>query len=128
MKKHKLIAVFIVSLIALAACGAPAAKLVEADNGKIVDLKTGETFTISLEGNPTTGYSWEVSGIDPAVVEQVGEPDYKSDSSLIGSGGMSTFTFKAVASGSAPVMLVYHRSWEKDVAPMYEYEVMVNVK
>ncbi len=29
MKKHKLIAVFVVSLIALAACGAPAAKLAE---------------------------------------------------------------------------------------------------
>ena len=128
MKKHKLIAVFIVSLFALAACGGPVAKMVEADNGTSVDLKTGETFTISLEGNPTTGYIWEVSGIDPAVVEQVGEPDFKSDSKLIGAGGMFTFTFKAVAPGSATVTLVYHKSWEKDVAPLYEYEVMVNVQ
>lgn len=128
MKKFTLIAVFIVSLFALAACGGPVAKLGEADNGKSVDLKTGDTFTIALEGNPTTGYSWEVSGIDPAVVEQVGEPDFKSDSKLIGAGGMFTFTFKAVAPGSAPVTLVYHRSFEKDVDPMYEYEVMVNVK
>ena len=128
MKKNKLIAIFIVSLFALAACGVPVAKLVEADNGTSVDLKTGETFTISLEGNPTTGYSWEVSSIDPAVVEQVGEPDFKSDSKLIGAGGMFTFTFKAVSPGSAPVMLVYHRSWEKDVTPMYEYQVTVNVK
>ena len=128
MRKLTLIAALIVLLTALAACGGPVAKLVEADNGTAVDLKTGETFTISLEGNPTTGYSWEVSGIDPALVELVGEPDYKSDSSLIGAGGMFTFTFKAVAAGSAPISLVYHKPWEEDVLPLKEFMVTVIVK
>ncbi len=128
MKKLTLIAVLIVALTALAACGGPVAKLVESDNGTVVDLKTGEMFTISLEGNPTTGYSWEVSGIDPAVVELAGEPDFKSDSNLIGAGGMFTFTFKAAAAGNAPITLVYHKPWEEDVAPLKEFMVTVNVK
>ena len=128
MKKLTFIAAFIVLLIALAACSGPAAKLEQADNGKTVDLKTGDTFTVSLEGNPTTGYSWEVAGIEPAIVELVGEPDYKSDSNLIGSGGMFKFTFKTVAPGTSNVKLVYHRAWEEEIAPLYEYGVVVNVK
>lgn len=128
MRKITLIAAFIVLLIALAACSAAVAKLEQADNGKTVDLKTGETFTIALEGNPTTGYNWEVSEIDPTVAQLVGEPDYKSDSKLIGSGGMFKFTFKAVAPGTSHVKLVYHRPWEEDVAPIEEFEVTVNVK
>jgi inhibitor of cysteine peptidase len=128
MRKFTFIAVFIVLLLALAACGGPVAKLDQADNGTSLDLKTGETFTVSLEGNPTTGYSWEVAGIEPAVVALVGEPDYKSDSNLIGSGGMFKFTFKAAAPGTSSVKLVYHRPWEEDVEPLEVFEVTVNVK
>lgn len=128
MKKITTIAVFTVLLIALSACSGPAAKLEKKDNGTLVDLKAGETFTVSLEGNPTTGYSWEVEGIDPAVIELSGEPDYKSDSSLVGSGGMFKFTFKAVAAGASSLKLVYHRPWEEDVEPLETFEVLVNVK
>ena len=128
MRKLTFITVLIFALTALTACGGAAASLVETDNGSTVDLKTGETFTILLEGNPTTGYNWAVMEIDPAVVELVGEPDYKADSNLIGSGGMYTFTFKAVSSGSTVVTLAYYRSWEEDVAPLNEYQVTVNVK
>ncbi len=128
MRKLTFIAAFIVLFIALAACNAPVAKLAQADNGKTVDLKTGETFTVSLEGNPTTGYSWEITEIEAEVIELTGEPDYDSDSKLIGSGGMFKFTFKAAAAGTSRVKLVYHRPWEEDVAPLYEFEIMVNVK
>src|SRR5689334_847914 len=27
-----------------------------------IDVKTGDDFTISLEANPSTGYSWELTG------------------------------------------------------------------
>jgi len=128
MKKCSLIAVLIVLLFALAACGGPAAKLEQADNGVALDLKSGQTFTVSLEGNPTTAYSWEVAEFDPAVVELAGEADYKADSMLIGSGGVFKFTFKALAAGSTSLKLVYHRPWEEDVEPLEVFEVTVNVK
>lgn len=128
MRKLTFSTAIIVLLLALTACAGPAEKLKEADNGKTIDLKAGETFTVSLEGNPTTGYSWEVAAIEPALVELVSEPDYKSDSMLIGSGGVFTFTFKAVSAGSSGVRLIYHRAWEEDVAPLEMFEVQVNVK
>lgn len=112
----------------LMACSSAAVKLDEQGNGQSVELETGQKLAISLAGNPTTGTSWEVSEIDPAVVELVGEPDYKTDSKMVGSGGVYTFTFKGVASGQSSIKLVYHRSWEEGVAPEEEYEILVNVK
>ena len=128
MKKNSLAATFIVSLMILTACSSAAVKLDEQGNGQSVELEAGQKLTVSLAGNPTTGYSWEVSEIDPAVVELVGEPDYQSDSDLIGSGGVYTFVFKGVAPGQSSIKLVYHRSWETDVEPEKEYEIFVNVK
>ena len=130
MKKRTitLMTALIALLLTLTACGAAAVKLDEQHNGGSVEVNGGDKVTITLEGNPTTGYSWELSELDPAVVELVGEPAYKSDSKLIGSGGAYTFTLKALTPGSTTVKLVYHRSWETEVEPLEVYEVTLNVK
>jgi len=127
-KKLTLMAAFIALIFTLAACSAVAVRLDEQDNGQSVDVASGDKITIRLEGNPTTGYSWEVSAIDPAMVELVGEPDYKTDSKALGSGGVYTFTFKAAAAGTTSLKLIYHRSWEEDVDPVKVFEVTLNVK
>jgi len=127
-KKLTLMAAFVALIMTLAACSAATVKLGEQDNGQSVDVASGDKITITLEGNPTTGYSWEVSAIDPAMVELVGEPDYKSDSKALGSGGVYTFTFKAAGAGTTNIKLVYHRSWEEDVEPAKVFEVTLNVK
>lgn len=130
MKTNKMvfIAAFIALLMALAACGAAAVELSEQDNGQSVEVASGEKITITVEGNPTTGFSWEVDEIDAAVAELVGEPGYKSDSKALGSGGVYTFTFKAINVGTTNIKLIYHRSWEEGVEPEKVYEVTLNVK
>jgi inhibitor of cysteine peptidase len=128
MKKRFVVVVFVVILLALAACSAPAAKLKLADSGSTLDLKNGQTFTVALEGAPTTGYIWELKEIDPAVVELVGEPEYKSDSILIGSGGVFTYKFKTIAAGTSNLKLVYYRPWKDNVEPLKVFMVQVNVK
>lgn len=123
---------FVAALIALSltltACGSTAVKLDASDNGRSIEVNNGDKITITLEGNPTTGYSWELSEYDAAMVEPVGEPAYDSDSKLLGGGGAYTFTLKALAPGVTTVRLVYHRSWETDVEPLQVYEVTLNVK
>lgn len=130
MKTNKLvfIAAFIALLMILAACSSAAIELDEQDNGQSVEVASGDKVTITLEGNPTTGFSWEVDEINSAVAELAGEPDYKTDSKALGSGGVYTFTFKAVAAGTTNIRLVYHRSWEEGVDPEKVYEVTLNVK
>lgn len=113
-------------LLATSACssGQPApVSLSAADDGKTIELKKGQTLQIALDGNPTTGYSWIPLAMEPALVEQVGEADYKPDSSLVGSPGMLTLKFKATSTGKGVLHLDYKRSWEKGVQPLKSFEV-----
>jgi len=68
------------------------------DDGTSIVLEPGESFSVVLPGNATTGYSWQVEGIDAAILSAA-EPVYVSDSELVGAGGVYTFTFTAAAAG-----------------------------
>jgi inhibitor of cysteine peptidase len=124
---------------AAAGCGgqsntaAGTVKLTEADNGKQVTAKVGDTVEVTLAGNPTTGYSWtsSMSDADKAVLQQQGEPVYvqqSTDPSVVGAGGTFTFTFKAIAAGQATIKLDYARLFETGVAPIQTFSAPVTVK
>lgn len=98
------------------------------DCGSTVELNTGDSLVLALEGNPTTGYVWEIESNDPAVIKPTGEPEYTPDSEAIGSGGRFTFRFTAVATGQVTLRLVYHRSFEVDVPQLKSCELTINVK
>lgn len=83
------------------------------DDGATIQMKVGERVSLELEGNPTTGYSWQIASIDPAVLAPAGEPDYSSSSDADGAGGTYTFHFAAVAAGETEVVLLYFPSWEE---------------
>jgi inhibitor of cysteine peptidase len=112
------------------AAGGPL-RLGETDNGKSCTVGVGETIEVAIAGNPTTGYEWTaaLSDEDAALLEQVGDPVYSSDtteSNIVGAGGTYTFTFKAAATGEATLKLVYARPWES-VQPLQTYEVKVTI-
>jgi inhibitor of cysteine peptidase len=98
--------------------------MTEANNGKTICLEVSDTVSLNLDGNPTTGYMWEISSIDRDFL-QVVEQSYNSSSDLIGAGGMFTFTFRAAAKGSTNLCLVYARPWEKTSPPAKTFEVTV---
>lgn len=103
-------------------------KLTETDAGSTVEMNVGDMLQVTLEGNPTTGYDWEMASGDAAVLEQLGASTYKADSDLMGAGGQVTLRFKAVAAGQTTLQLVYHRPWETDEPPAETFEVTVVVK
>ncbi len=98
------------------------------DCGSSVELNTGDSLSLTLEGNPTTGYTWEVESNDPAVLKPTGEPEYSPDSEAIGAGGTYTFRFTAVATGKVALKLIYHRTFEVGVPEIKSCEVTINVK
>ena len=131
MKIHTMvIASLLLTTLFLAACsGNQTVSLTNADTGKTVDLKPGDELEVNLEGNITTGFAWEARDFDSAVLELAGgEPEYKSESSLVGAGGVFTFRFKAKAAGSTAVHFIYYRSFEPDVPPIETFDVSVNVR
>jgi inhibitor of cysteine peptidase len=123
-----LVSIFVLSFAACGQAGDPTVTLTDKDAGSTVELKVGQLLVIDLPGNVTTGYNWEaVTGYEN-ILEQQGEPQVTPESSAIGAPGIISLTFKAIASGETTLQLIYHRSFEPDVAPLETFEVTVQVK
>jgi len=123
----------ILSIILLftAACSSIAQQvnLTAADRGSQVEIKAGGQIIIALDGNPSTGYTWEAKDLDISMFEQVGDPTFvSSNPGMVGSGGTMTLTFKTLKTGTANLTLVYHRPWETNVEPIDTYTVTVTSK
>ncbi|HBA82539.1 MAG TPA: hypothetical protein DCZ95_00450 [Verrucomicrobia bacterium] len=110
--------------LGLLACGKP---LTLADNGKTLNLSVDDPVQVELEGNPTTGYLWELAPYDATVIKAIGEPDFKADSQATGAGGLFTYNFQTVADGQTVLKFVYRRPFEKDVPPIKTYELKIVV-
>jgi inhibitor of cysteine peptidase len=127
----RLYGIALIALALLSACYSEnVSKIIvtEKDSGTTFIIKKGDTLYIVLEGNITTGYTWEVSSIDQEVIKQVGEPEYKTDSSAIGAGGKISFLFVPVNVGRTSIKLIYHRPWEKDVPAIKTFDITVAVQ
>jgi inhibitor of cysteine peptidase len=120
----------LVLLLAVAACGGDGGggdiELTEADSGSTIDAAVGEEITISLAGNPTTGYTWNMLQPQNADVVAFKDRDYESESDLVGSGGTEELTYEAVAAGEATIELGYFRPWET-APPSDTFTVTVRV-
>ncbi len=111
-------------------CGASATTLGADDNGSEVTLKVGDTFEISLAGNPTTGYQWMLMTNTEPVLDHADDPEYvpdEVDKGVVGSGGTCTFTFEALEEGQVDLELGYMRVWES-VPPIETYTLTVSVE
>jgi Predicted secreted protein len=118
-----------VIFVATACSPAKPVNLTSADKGSQVSVKVGDQIVISLDGNPSTGFTWEAQELDTAIFQQVGEAAFESSNpGLVGAGGTLTLTFKALKAGTASLELVYLRPWETGVAPLDTFSVAVTVK
>ena len=103
-------------------------RLTDSDAGRAISLHVGDRLEVTLAGNPTTGYQWEVGAGDAAVLKVAGEPQFTADSNLPGSGGRVMLPFNAVGAGHTNLQLIYHRPFEAGVAPARTFSVTVTVK
>ena len=130
---HKIhsITLFILVLVLATACN-PVNKtvtLTAVDKGSQVDVNVGQQIVIALDGNPSTGFTWEAKDLDTTMFEEVGDPAFTSSNpGSVGSGGTLTLTFKALKAGTSNLTLVYHRPWETSVEPIDTFAVTLTVK
>lgn len=104
-------------------------KLSEEDRGCTIELGViGQRLSISLLGNPSTGYIWEPREETmlraEGILRQVGV-EFRPESDLLGAPGEMVLSFEAVGLGSIELELVYWRPWEKE--PVKTYFVTVEV-
>jgi len=117
-------------LLLATACSSPrSVTLTGANNGGKVEVQDGGQIIIRLDGNPSTGFTWETKDLDATLFNQAGDPVFSSSSpGLVGSGGTLTLTFTALKTGTSQLTLVYHRPWETGVDPINRFTVTVTVK
>jgi predicted secreted protein len=100
-----------------------AGERLEAEN--TIRAKLNQPFNITLDSNPTTGYSWTVD-FDSRFLKQENESYIGSQPGLIGSGGQQLFTFTPIRAGNTTVSAVYKRPWENIVADERTFHIIVS--
>lgn len=100
------------------------------DTSETIRAKVGQEFTIALESNPTTGYSWQLAGdLDEEIVEEIGSEYVQEPGSeeMVGAGGTEYWTFKASGAGETTISLEYVRPWEEEEPPVETADFDVEV-
>ncbi len=119
------------ALLLFAGCSTTPVVLTEMDSASIVTLKKGESFTVSLRANASTGYTWEFLRAPDQKVCKVTASRYLPDSTdpyFVGAGGQQQWIFQAVGAGKTMIRLCYRRNWEKNVRPAKIFDLKVEVR
>jgi inhibitor of cysteine peptidase len=113
------------------ACGAYVCakeiSLQESDTGKSFSVEVGDTLNIMLEGNPSTGYTWDTTLIDKEVLSLI-EKSFTPSSTFVGAGGVFSFKVLVMSKGKSDLHMRYTRLWEKDVLPVKTFDITVSVE
>ena len=130
MKKTKILfSILLVCTLVLVGCSKKDKKE-NKENDK--PAKTGESFNIELESNPSTGYVWtyEVDGDDAIALANRYE-EGKDCEDLDGCPGKEIYTVTATAEGNVTFKLIYARPDSGDpysLEAIYEIKVDKNLK
>lgn len=94
-------------------------------------LKTavGQKFTITLQSNATTGYSWQLAKpIESKMLKFLGSKYSPKVTGLVGSGGLEQWNFIALKRGRTKVSFKYVRPWEKDIQPVDTRSYQITIR
>lgn len=94
----------------------------ETGNSATFTVRAGSPFSISVKGNPTTGYSWFLDHPEnlnkrlliPLNLDKYNSGEFVSNphpAGMVGVGGTFIFKFRAVRRGLARFKLIYKRPW-----------------
>lgn len=92
-------------------------------------LAEGQRLQVALQGNPTTGYAWQVVAT-PECLTALGDVAYvqdPADEKQVGVGGRFLFNFRADKKGTGTLRFVYKRTWENE-PPLESASLTVEVR
>lgn len=96
------------------------------DQNQPIDAELGQPFTIELDGNPTTGYEWDLKEGGGKV--RLVDRRAASRGPGIGAGGVQSLTLEPVAAGDAVIKLQYKRRWDTNPAQERTFRIHVSDK
>ncbi len=72
-------------------------------------------LVISLEENPTTGYTWSYSIEPPSLLEVIDDDYMTKNKCVCGSSGIHTWKFNALKDGKVSITFIKKRNWEEEI-------------
>lgn len=95
-----------------------------------LSVKAGDSFTVTLCSNPTTGFQWESAVItDPSVLTETNHQFFgPEDENLVGAAGRDVWTFQALKKGTSNISIAYSRPWEGGEKAEWTFTAAVTVK
>jgi predicted secreted protein len=94
-----------------------------ADPAAIIHVAAGETFALALLGNPSTGYTWQVS-VDPRFLEMI-DQEFEPSGHGVGAGGYEVFRLRALAAGHSEIACEYRRPWDREALKTTQFRVVI---
>ena len=92
-------------------------------NATMLSLDKGTVFTVRLDENPTTGYSWNATTTAGLTVLN---STYISGGNMPGAGGVHEWKIQATGTGAQEFNATYERSWET-FGNETQYHLIINV-
>ncbi len=86
--------------------------------------KVHHEFSIILESNPTTGFSWEAVS-DPGFVKLTQQSFQAAPSGPLGAGGKQIFKFLPLRAGETTIRMRYKRPWESRVGTERSFRIVI---
>lgn len=97
------------------------------DIGKEIRLPARATLVVKLDGQPGTGYGWDVVKREKPLLKLQGKPTTEEGDDLPGGFERQVFRFKAESEGTEELKLIYVRPFEPD-QPAKTFKVKVVVR
>jgi inhibitor of cysteine peptidase len=97
---------------------------------KQMAVTAGNTFTVTLCSNATTGFKWSESAqiSDQTVVQQTGHEFISPQNTrLVGAPGSEVWTFKALGRGTSTINMEYSQPWTGGEKGAWTFSLTVTV-
>ncbi len=104
----------------------PIVYLSAADDGSEITVTTGTLLELILPANPSTGYMWNLSTLDPdlfGLERRVFEPE----SDLTGAPGLESIQLRVQQPGEIRLLIENRRGWERDALALDTFEVQITI-
>jgi inhibitor of cysteine peptidase len=96
--------------------------------GQVLSLLVGDQFSVTLDESPTTGFRWNITKNDPALLALIDQSYTPDPPGSVGGGGKVRFTFATKSEGNTPLDLAYFKSWEGPGAAINSFHLDISIQ
>ena len=97
------------------------------NDGETYDVPPDARIQLRLPGNPTTGFTWQLSVTPGLVIENESYQPDDPGSRLVGAGGTYLWVLRAVQPGMQTISGIYSRQWESTTGNQTSFTLNLRV-